>query len=190
MDYLLGNDAKKFFPLNAKDIDAENIKREKRGIYSIIRGEKDAFEFYLGHENISKYFRNIFVIPNSVEPNPKTIKNKVNFKRANIFDDMLEISKPNTVLMFRNCTRYFTEAERQKLVKELAKNMAKSSLLVIGDDDKDECCFHIMLKNSGFIETSVENVYLPPRAIENIDTETYSSNNKCLDYMDVLSKYL
>jgi chemotaxis methyl-accepting protein methylase len=112
------------------------------------------------YECLEKGWENKYIL--SCKPD---IKKYVDFQQSDIFDDKDLISKENTILLFRNVWRYLGDDGIDKLSDFLAKNMKKSSILVIGEFDRAN---HIdtILTNKGFKDTlyyrGEHHIFEPP----------------------------
>lgn len=161
----LGENAEKFLPIKAKDIDANHLKLAKRGVYNVTRTE-----YIMANDYMLGNFYNFFdFLPHKISTDPRLrytttikaneyLKSLVNFGQGNIIDDMKRVSLKDTVLFARNFWPYLTMEESRDLISTISKNADKSFTLVIGDYDK-EFGFDKLLKSAGFVETEVENVF-------------------------------
>lgn len=173
-DYMLGEKAKKFYPIMARDIDSEALELAQKGVFYCTYDEYMAAEHYL-KDNLNKYFtpcpqylknyKNRAVQKNYGGSNYKIsdeVKNRVKFGKGNIVEDAQKIDFKNTVLFARNFWAYLSKDEIDTLAKTLAKRMDNSSTLVIGDYDV-EYGIDKLLKSYGFVETEVDNVFELPK---------------------------
>ncbi len=151
---MLKNNAEKFLPIKAYDLEKEHILRAEKSNYTIESYERDAIKYYLGN-NFFNYF--LQEAPNNIIAK-NILKSKVHFSQSNIMDDIQHIGLHNTVLLARNFWHYLTKKDIDKLAITLGKKMDESSTLVIGDYDKEYNIDKILNKN-GIYETDVENVF-------------------------------
>ena len=157
----VGAQAKKFFPIKARDIDANNIRLAKEGFFKVDDYEKMGVDFYTKHR-FPEFFKidptNVFT---KIYRPTEQIKSTVEFKQSNILNDLRKIAKKNTVLLCRNFWPYLEAKDAANLAEKLATKMRKNSLLVIGEYDKS---FRInkMLESFGFKETDIEGVFEVP----------------------------
>ena len=146
--------AKKYLPIDARDIEKEHIKRAQLGHYSFKKFEEYSADSYLG-ENFSDYFN--YLSPRRIKVNPN-LKEYVKFSQLNILDDVQMIDFNNTVLLARNFWHYIGSDNIKKLAAKLSDRMNKTSVLVIGDYDKAYGIDNI-LRRYGFYESQVNNVF-------------------------------
>lgn len=153
--------ANKFFPIIAKDINSENIKMAKENKpMNIDRYEVDAIEFYTG--NIAKYFdirpRTSDKAELKVCSKPFVRKN-IKFSKGNIFEDIDNMPKANTVLLCRNMWIYLSEAEQQLLAQKICTHFDSSSLIALGEYDLSCTYVKDYFRKNNFVQTSVKGVF-------------------------------
>ncbi len=146
--------ASKYLPIKAHDLEKEHIERAKKGRYNFERFEEQSADIYLGPK-FSDYFNYIYSHKIKVSPN---LTKHVDFSQSNILDDVKTIDFNDTVLLARNCWHYLKDKDIINLAKNLSNRMNKSSLLVIGDYDK-EYNIDKILRKYDFYETQVKNVF-------------------------------
>ena len=158
LDLQLGKDAEKFFPIRAFDIDEDNIKNAKKGIFSIHKTELDFLENNV-EDKYKDYFRVLtdnYGVPVWFVSNDN-IESKVIFEQSDMLKDMFKIPSNNTILLCRNVFPYLTIGEESNLVKQISKQLDASSAIVLG-------CFDIsygidkLFEKEGFKHTSQYNV--------------------------------
>ena len=154
IDSLSYKNAKKYLPIDARDLEEEHINIAKKGSYSIQSSENGAINFYLG-DRLNNYFNHIK--SNTVKVSPQ-LKNSVKFSQSNILDDVKNTDFNNTVLLARNFWHYLDDEDIDKLAMNLSHKMNKSSTLVIGDYDKQYNIDEI-LRRYGFFESQINNVF-------------------------------
>ena len=154
VDMLGFNNAKKYLPVDARDILKDHIDIANKGQYFVESYERDAMNFYLG-DSLLDYFS--FVKRNVVNVSQKLL-NCAKFSQSNILDDVNNIDFNNTVLFARNFWHYLEEEDIDKLAMMLSQRMNISSTLVIGDFDKQFKIDEILRKYK-FYETKVPNVF-------------------------------
>ena len=86
------------------------------------------------------------------------VRENIEFKRSDIFNDIDELPESNTVLLCRNFWPYLDTTKQELLAKKLAQKLDKTSLVAVGNFDS-ECNIDKLLTKNGFIPTNVENVY-------------------------------
>lgn len=156
----LGEKAKKFFPIKARDIDEENIRRAKNGyigihntdMYNINEQMRGNVEQYLNYVAPRAMHDDLGIKPIDI------IRDKIEFKRSDIFKDIEELPDSNTVLLCRNFWPYLDTQKQEVLAKKLAQKLDKTSLIAVGDFDS-KCNIDKLLTKNGFIPTNVENIY-------------------------------
>ena len=158
---ILGKEAKKFFPIQAKDIDFDNIESANRGRLGIKLNEMYRINHYTKNQLTS-----FFTLGKPADPNndlvliPKeNIKSKVNFSQADILKDTSEKLPDNTVILCRNFWPYLAPAEREQLASNLYQNIGDNSLIITGDFDYRSNTPDL-LKSRGFVEIGMNNVYI------------------------------
>ena len=159
-----GVEAKKFFPINARDIDFDNIECARRGELGI--NDKEMYSInYCTRDNIYEFF-DFAKAKNPQDditliPKPK-LKEKVVFTQADILKDTTQKLPDNTVFMCRNIWPYLSDNNRTKLADSLAQNLGKNSLVVIGDFDIRNCNTDVILYIRGFRESGMFYVFEKP----------------------------
>ncbi len=158
IDKLGESGANKFFPILARDINDEHLSRAKSGKFFLESYENSAIDYYLDN-SFDKYFdiidKNFIGKTVQVKNN---IKDRIQFKKADILKDAPKTDFKNTVLFARNFWPYLNTSDAEKLAKTLSEKMDITSTLVIGDYD---CWGKIptLLSKYGFRETQIKNVY-------------------------------
>ena len=159
----LGKEVEKFLPIQAKDIDIDNIASAIRGhlgiklhdIYRINSYTNNNITTYFNYGEASNPNSDLVLIPK------ENIKDKVIFNQSDILKDSDKKLPNNTILLCRNLWPYLKLTDREMLAQKLWKNFGKNSLLAIGDfDDKSNTAQ--LLKKQGFVETGVSRVYTKP----------------------------
>ena len=141
------NEAQKFFPIVAKDLDKKNIETAKKGIYHIRDYEhRDIVENSDGRFNEFFELKNIedFNYPNAKKTDKllivkDSLKEKINFQQANIVNDFSGKNEPieNTLLVCRNFWPYLKQEDGKNLLVALAKRIKCPSAIVFGRFDSD-----------------------------------------------------
>lgn len=162
------DDAEKFFPIYAKDIDedliAKNLKEQKTGkvncekdiltmTHAIDMSEEDMKRDFITSERDFKLSCN-----EQFATLTKKVTKPVIFSEANILDDIENIDDKNpSVVMCRNMWLYVDSKEYQKFADDLYKKLAKNSTVVLGGFDlyceenmKDSDKISKALLNAGF----------------------------------------
>ena len=154
-----GKEADKFYPIIGKDIDKTNILLAKRANYNITKAELQRLEMY-GGLDLYRYFHiyedeygfDKFAYPRN------SLKENVYFHQADILNDITNIPGENTVLLCRNFWPYLPAESQVILAKALSEQLKSSSLLILGGYDIKHGIGDL-LKNNGFIQATVKNVF-------------------------------
>lgn len=148
----LGEEAKKFFPIIAKDKDDFFLEKAKKGEVEIDLTDIKAIEKYT-KKKASDFFD--IEADLSDKKNAKfvtkfknNIKNKIIFEQGNILDDIDALEKENSIILFRNAWLYLSDGEQHRLARKLKENLGKNSINIIGDYD---------FKNSDVLEKMQKN---------------------------------
>ncbi len=128
-------DLKKFTPIIAKDLNADNIYMAKKNIFPI--SAEDFFRIqentkckYLNFIELEKYKNDV---NQALLMKPKKIlTDNIIFEQGNIFDDVPKLSPENTILFCRNMWMYLNKQEKTKLAELLGKRLEKSSTVILG----------------------------------------------------------
>ncbi len=148
----LGEDgAKRFFPINASDVDSEIIPSEKNN--QIIAEAEDIERIKkVTNGNIKKYFsvkrkgEKMTTAPNGaigfekeeyILTPKKILKDNVKFSCENFYDGLDNLKSKNNLVLCRNFWGYLEEDEILNCAKKLYKKLDDSSIVIIGDFDLD-----------------------------------------------------
>lgn len=156
-----GEDAKKFIPVRAMDIDSKiinrNRKQQKEGIYideyvlsRILLKFKLKYKQYVNTYIKEKSSGNLLIAPD--------ITKMVSFKFSNILTDVNKIDSKNpSLIMCRNMWPYVDSKKYDEFAKKLYKKLAPNSLVIIGGYDwegdshfKNSNTFGNVLEKNGF----------------------------------------
>lgn len=140
IDTLGVNKANKYFPIIAKDINLENIRKAQSGILYADVNEKVLLEKIM-LDNPKDYFKlgDSVTLTNGpvyqIHINPDVKKN-ISFSTGDVLKDSLVLSEQNTVLLCRNFWPYLELEKRETLLNNISKKFIdNSSLLVLGEFD-------------------------------------------------------
>lgn len=158
----LGEGAKKFFPIIAKDKDGFFLNQARMGLLDL--EEMDVFEIMNRTNRLASDF--LDGIPKNFSENDKftckikdILKNTVTFEQADVLTDIGKIERDNAVVMFRNAWPYLSKQDRETLAKKLNQRLGENSILAIGDfDTRVSGCRSDIIK-SGFIPIDIEHCY-------------------------------
>ncbi len=154
-------DARKFFPVIAKDLDAKNIEMAQKGFLNI-----DESDFYEIKCHTRGYCTPYFDLMKSQDGNyfmtlkpKKYLNEKVHFEQGDILEDIDKMPKSNTILFCRNFWPYLDIKKQELLAQKLGNHFDSSSLVIIGDFDEKYFTDHI-LRQHGFYElAAIPRVY-------------------------------
>ncbi len=160
LENLSPQEASKFLPIKAYDIDEEVIKAAQSGLINTCFF--DRINLQVNSENYKKYFtetsETLDIAGDSSLQQPKTLrakntlKNKVQFERADMYNILQELKdNSNTVLMCRNILGYFEEDKVEKFVKIVSNKLEKGSLFIIGEHDTLHTFIDRYLKENHFM---------------------------------------
>lgn len=160
-------EVKKFFPIQAFDIDKEIVKAAQSGYvmgsYSDIVEVASRSEDYQQYFNLTNKVLNIkddmsFIGAKALKATNKLTDN-VNFNIGDMFEKIKTIKdESNSVVMCRNILGYFLDDKIEEFIKQASKFLKKDSLFVIGDYDKNFMDIGSVFKNYGFKEV-LKNVF-------------------------------
>lgn len=166
---------KKYFPIIARDIDKEHIALAKKGVFEMESFEESGAKFYLKNK-LYKFFNPLKIGKSTTIQATDILKNKVQFEVSDILEDVDKLHFRNKILFARNFMPYLSLENKAKLIDKLAKRFDSTSTLIIGDYDKEYGVDRI-LRQWGFRESSIENVFEKPKDIPSIyTTEDYIPN--------------
>ena len=158
MDLKLGNDAEKFYPIKAYDIDEDNIIKAKNGVFDVTKDELTLLRNNIGNEH-KKYF--ICHIDSDEQLGKFRLKEEYKknfiFNQSDIIKDFNKIPSKNTILLCRNIFPYLQIGESKKLIKQISKILDLSSVIVLGKFDIDYG-IEKLFEKEGFIHTEQYNV--------------------------------
>lgn len=158
-----GKNNDKFFPIFAFDVDSEIIKRAKNGFVSCSASDVRRIKMNL-NENTQKLFTLIrqpipldlrykFMFCASDE-----LKSKINFSCDDIENQIDSLPEKNNLIMCRNFWPYLGFGKAQRIIEKLGQKLDSTSLIVIGNYDKQVSYIEKYLKESNFTEIA-PNVY-------------------------------
>ena len=160
-------EAEKFFPIQAYDVDKEILDSAKSGF--IKTSMMDRMELQMHSENYEDYFEKTkeeLKLNNDIPlQREKTLKAKnkltknVNFEYGDMFQKVTEIKdNSDTILMCRNILGYFVSDKIEKFIQKASMALKKDSLFIVGDHDSRLFDIHSCMRKYGFREL-IHNVY-------------------------------
>lgn len=159
-------DVKKFFPIQAYDIDSTIVNVAKSGLINLNKKEIDILS--TNNINVKKYFNlnkqqlpleneNSFFLQKTYKAKDILTENVI-FEEGDMFKLVNDINdNSNTIVLCRNCLPYFNKNLQEKFIQTMAKNLKEKSLLVIGDFDFDFGVSPLLLKYR--FQEVMRNVY-------------------------------
>jgi len=155
LQYVFGKDAYKFFPIEAKDINAERIKEakseqatERTRVYRAYLPAKYSLNAEEDEERIHPFIERKLNLKTGEETEWISAKTKspIEFTRANILDDIENIDTEHpSIIMCRNMWPYVDPSEYDDFAKRLYERLAKGSVVILGEYD---CMGEEGMKNS------------------------------------------
>lgn len=150
----IGDDAKKFMPIVAKDYDENIIDYAKKGKVAV-----PLHELILINDrtkgNLNKYFSYAEKMYDPVIYNLKTCGNlydNIKFETADITKDIHNIEPDNSIIFCRNFWPYLVNDEKiRKLSNDLYKQLGENSMIVLGHFDETERSVYRALYDAGFV---------------------------------------
>ena len=149
-------EAKKFFPIKAYDIDKDIIQEAKSGKINGAEGDRESISC-----NTKGCIDKYFTVTKGDNPMYKccyfypklNIKNLVEFEQADIADKIVDINPKDSIVLCRNFWPYLDEQKSSILFDKLCKKLDKSSLLVLGSFDLSNCfSMRDILKANNYVE--------------------------------------
>lgn len=159
----LGDKADKFFPIIAKDIDPDIIKKASSGRIELEHSDKNSITNFL-HNDISEYLTMAPLLPRMYSINAEVkahIRDSIHYSVADIRSDIYTIPEENTIVFARNFWPYLTDKEDvNNLIKILKQKLSNNGLLAIGNFDIF-AGIRIALIRSGFKtnKSGLNNIY-------------------------------
>lgn len=153
---------KKFVPILAKDIDAQNIEYAKKGycgassddflrIHRLTNGD---YKNFLDLKRI-KGSNELFVL------SPKKIlTDNVVFEQGDIFDDIEKFPKENTLLCCRNFWFYLPSQKQEEIASRLGKHFKTGSSVLLGYLDTVNAIAGNLLEKYGFERCPIGNKFI------------------------------
>lgn len=165
------NFANKFLPVIARDIDSEAVVKGLNNDYEMTRTEFANISF-LAKTSPSDYFRysmyDLETYQRTKAEVLEVLRKKVTIGIGDIFEDYKNINPQNAIVLARNFWPYIEDlSKRSEFFKNLYSHLNEGSLFVIGNFDISNIpgrdCFignvKGEIKNAGFEETELENVF-------------------------------
>lgn len=152
--------AQKFFPIKARDIDDYYFSRVERGKIAVNQDDLDRIKQKTKENNtfitsLSNYITDCDSNLREAHLSPELI-DTVTFEKGDLREDIKDLPKSNTVLMFRNAWAYLSLEDRQRLIKDITRKLDSTSLFLVGcHDDKHTPEILKYLRQHQFKETGI-----------------------------------
>ena len=158
-----GENAEKFFPIIAKDIDNIMISKARSFFVDMNFADIKLINNFTKN-NIRKYFSfpraaiGLEMIPARITP---WFHQKIKYSVADISKDLDNIPSDNTILFCRNVWPYLgNDKERSSIINKVKSKFNKNCAIVIGQFDNKNVTIHKLLLDAGFKSAeSINNVY-------------------------------
>ena len=139
VDELGEQEAKKFFPISAYDIDETMVETAKKGVIPCYEDDISNLARNISDEKIKSYYD---IDTEASKYPPYTflasdkLKKNVDFNLASIQEKIDQIEPSNSLVLCRNFLPYLGTKDMLEVIWQLGKKLDDSSLLVIGHYDK------------------------------------------------------
>jgi len=158
-----GSDADKFLPITAKDIDRGNILMAKRGFYETEKNNLYQLDIFT-RGKYNKFLNCVYsggvIYPDSLILRPnEELRQCVNFEQGDIFKDIENMPRKNTVLFCKNFWPYLKVEQREELAKKLAEHFDNTCVIITGDYDDIRSNVCELFKKNGFRQYPIRNVW-------------------------------
>ena len=133
-------EAKKFFPINALDIDSIILNKAKKGELFCSNKDIKKINKYTS-SNMDKYFEKVFDLGESdtiVRVLP-ILKDKIKFEKANFTEKIKQIDTPNNLILCRNFWRYLPHNKTAGALVAL-RHLGDNARFIFGDFDSADSC--------------------------------------------------
>ena len=153
VDELGEEEAKKFFPILAYDVDETMVESAKNGSISCYEDDIDRLAQNIHNDTLKSYYGINF---DTLKYPPYTflasdkLKKNVDFNTASIQEKIAQIEPSNSLVLCRNFFPYLGTKDMLEVIWQLGKKLDDTSLLVIGHFDKFKV--YNALKACGFRE--------------------------------------
>lgn len=172
--------ARKFFPIIASDVDETILVNPKQGKLKLSLGDIYLMRKVLGndylkfvsHEKDFRYSSKFRHILCNAEIKP-ILKGAVEFHQANILDEIGNIEKDNSLVMCRNFWPYLSKENRQRLTQTLSERLGSNSMCVIGSYDRHWCRMKHMFEGQGMTRFAEGPLFY--------QASTSATENECLN---------
>ncbi len=139
IDELGEQEAKKFFPILAYDIDETMVETAKNGVIPCYDDDIDRLAQNVHNETLKLYY-GIDFAPSRYPAHSflasDALKKNVKFSAASIQDKISQVEPSNSLVLCRNFLPYLGTKDMLEVIWQLGKILDDSSLLVIGHYDK------------------------------------------------------
>lgn len=156
--------SKKVFPIIAKDKFQHVLDFAQSGICNIYQSDLYAINYFTKNK-FNTYFQAVRATIKDcfMGVRPKApLQNKVIFQQADILEDLKNLPDENNVILCRNFWVYLGQEKYHRLAEMLYQKTKNNGLIAIGSLENGHGIPQI-LRQHGFKETNVENVYSPEK---------------------------
>lgn len=173
--------AQKFFPIIASDIDSEILKNPQNGILKLTRGDvflikrllKKDYNQFIEFNDKFEYNSELNMVVCDAKIKP-ILENKVVFSSKNVVEDIANVEKNNSIVLFRNFWPYLLKSDRTKLADSVSECLGNNSICVIGRYDTHKMRMNKIFKSRGLIRVKHNHLcYIKPNS-SNIQESTDS----------------
>lgn len=156
--------AKKFFPIQASDINEEILKNPRQGIVTLWEKDLNSIKSKLNYSDYititsEAELKNLSRDKIYTGQTTPLLKDKIIYNTKDITKDIANIERDNSVVICRNFWPYIKKKERLELAKNLSNRLNNNSMCVIGSFDEinyTDCQAKKYLIDAGFGREKVE----------------------------------
>ncbi|MBQ9149532.1 hypothetical protein IJX73_01240 [bacterium] len=143
-------EAQRFFPIHASDVDSQIIKMAKSGKIHANRNDIVKLTRLIKDRNIEKYFDYEIINSSDCVLYPKEcLSDNVTFQCEDIETGLSQVKKSNSLIMCRNFWKYLSPRKMAQVSMALRNAIDDSSRVVIGNFDKDFSSIPFFMKELG-----------------------------------------
>ena len=138
-------EAQRFFPIQASDIDLEIINEAKSGILTLTDYDICKLRRFINESKHRSELMGMFKMRKEIYKNGQhmcefelsdDLKNAVEFKCQDIADGMKEAKGEQTFILARNMWKYLSQDQIAQATKNMMENVNANALMAIGDFEK------------------------------------------------------
>lgn len=144
--------AEKFTPIIAKDINKDNIIAAQNGFCGA--SSDDFIRTFRFTKGKLRNFLNINRANNAEDvfylSPQENLKNKIIYEQGDLFKDIPNLTEDNTILSCRNVWMYFSPEECEHIAHLMGKHLGKNSTIILGFLDSFKAHADKLLEKNGF----------------------------------------